>query len=69
MTVQGTVDRTAILLAILTLTAIVPWRIAFGGGDPGALMPLLGLGPSFQLGLSGGDYKQYGLDFALGGWI
>jgi uncharacterized YccA/Bax inhibitor family protein len=44
MTVQGTVDRTAILLAILTLTAIIPWRIAFGGGDPGALMPLLGLG-------------------------
>ena len=44
MTVQGTVDRTAILLAILTLTAIVPWRIAFGGGDPAALMPLLGLG-------------------------
>jgi hypothetical protein len=29
----------------------------------------VGLGPSFQLGLSGGDYKQYGLDFALGGWI
>jgi uncharacterized YccA/Bax inhibitor family protein len=44
MTVQGTVDRTAILLAILTLTAIVPWRIAFGGGDPAALMSLLGLG-------------------------
>ena len=29
----------------------------------------VGLGPSFQLGLSGGDYKQYGLDFTLGGWI
>jgi uncharacterized YccA/Bax inhibitor family protein len=44
MTVQGTVDRTAILLAVLVAAAIVPWRIAFGGGDPSALAPLLGLG-------------------------
>src|SRR5690349_16057434 len=44
MTVQGTVDRTAILLAVLVATAIVPWRIGFGGGDPASLMPLLGLG-------------------------
>jgi len=44
MTVQGTVDRTAILLAILVLAAIVPWRIAFGGGDPAGVMPLVGLG-------------------------
>ncbi len=44
MTIRGTVDRTAILLAVLVATAIIPWRIAFGGGDPAALMPFLGLG-------------------------
>src|SRR5262245_44422024 len=44
MTVKGTVDRTAILLAVLVAAAIVPWRIAFGGGDPAGLLPLLGIG-------------------------
>jgi hypothetical protein len=29
----------------------------------------VGAGPSFQLGLSGGDYKLYGLDVIIGGWI
>jgi hypothetical protein len=28
-----------------------------------------GLGPSFILGLSGGSYKQFGIDFILGGWL
>jgi hypothetical protein len=29
----------------------------------------VGAGPSFQLGLSGGDYKLYGLDVIIGGWL
>lgn len=29
----------------------------------------VGAGPSFQYGLSGGDYKQYGLDLIIGGWL
>ncbi|HXJ19952.1 MAG TPA: hypothetical protein VMT03_06920 [Polyangia bacterium] len=29
----------------------------------------LGAGPSLQIGLSGGSYTQYGIDFMLGGWI
>jgi hypothetical protein len=28
-----------------------------------------GLGPSFNAGLSGGDYTEFGLDFIIGGWI
>ncbi len=29
----------------------------------------VGAGPSFQHGLSGGDYTLYGLDVTIGGWI
>jgi hypothetical protein len=29
----------------------------------------VGAGPSFQYGLSGGDYKLYGLDLIIGGWL
>jgi hypothetical protein len=29
----------------------------------------LGGGPSLNVGLSGGDYTQFGLDFILGGWL
>jgi hypothetical protein len=28
-----------------------------------------GIGPTFNLGLSGGNNQQYGLDFVLGGWL
>jgi uncharacterized YccA/Bax inhibitor family protein len=44
MTVQGTVDRTAILLAVLTVVGIWPWRVYFNGGDPAAVLPYLGAG-------------------------
>lgn len=29
----------------------------------------LGAGPDFNLGLSGGSYKEYGIDFIIGGWL
>jgi hypothetical protein len=29
----------------------------------------LGAGPDFNLGLSGGSTKEYGIDFVIGGWI
>jgi hypothetical protein len=29
----------------------------------------LGAGPDFNLGLSGGNYKEYGIDYIIGGWI
>jgi hypothetical protein len=29
----------------------------------------VGLGPSFQVGLSGGSYNVFGVDFMIGGWI
>jgi hypothetical protein len=29
----------------------------------------LGIGPTFNLGLSGGGGQDFGLDFAIGGWI
>jgi uncharacterized YccA/Bax inhibitor family protein len=41
MTIQGTVDRTAILLAICTAAAIWPWRLLFQSGDPSAVLPWL----------------------------
>ena len=44
MTIQGTVDKTAILLAIVTATAIWPWRLFFESGDPSVVLPWLGLG-------------------------
>lgn len=44
MTIQGTVDKTAILLAIVVATAIWPWRLLVQSHDPAAVLPLLGLG-------------------------
>jgi uncharacterized YccA/Bax inhibitor family protein len=48
MTVQGTVDKTAILLAVTIFAAIWPWKMLFDAPDPGsgagAVMPLLMIG-------------------------
>ncbi|HVY38679.1 MAG TPA: Bax inhibitor-1/YccA family protein [Polyangia bacterium] len=44
MTIQGTVDKTAILLAVTTLVALLPWRLFFRTGDPELLFPWLALG-------------------------
>ena len=44
MTIGGTVNKTAILLAIVVAVGLVPWRIFFNSGDPGAVMPLLWIG-------------------------
>lgn len=44
MTVQGTVDRSAILLAIVVATAILPWRLFFESRDPEVLLPWVAIG-------------------------
>src|SRR5437667_5956938 len=44
MTIQGTVDKTAILLAVTIFTAIWPWRLLFEARDPGVVMPWLLIG-------------------------
>jgi uncharacterized YccA/Bax inhibitor family protein len=44
MTIQGTVDKTAILLAVTTIAAIWPWRLFFRTGDPELLFPWLAIG-------------------------
>jgi uncharacterized YccA/Bax inhibitor family protein len=44
MTVQGTVDRTAILLAIVVATAILPWRLFFEARNPEVVLPWLAIG-------------------------
>jgi len=44
MTIQGTVDRTAMLLAVVTVAAIWPWKLFFQSGDPELLFPWLGIG-------------------------
>src|SRR5450755_1477322 len=44
MTIQGTVDKTAILLAILIFTAIWPWKLFFDSRNPELLLPWLGIG-------------------------
>src|SRR5262249_18227712 len=51
MTIQGTVNKTAILLAIATVTAIWPWKLAFGA-DPAAVMPYLLVGALGGLGVA-----------------
>ena len=45
MTISGTVNKTAILLAIVMVAALWPWRIFFDCGNPAAVMPwvLIGL--------------------------
>ncbi len=44
MTVQGTVDKTAILLAIAIVAAILPWRLYFGSRNPELLVPWIAIG-------------------------
>ena len=44
MTIQGTVDKTAILLAVTIFTAIWPWRLLFESHDPGVVIPWLLIG-------------------------
>jgi uncharacterized YccA/Bax inhibitor family protein len=44
MTISGTVNRTAILLAIMMVAALLPWRLFFNSGNPGSVFPLLWLG-------------------------
>ncbi len=44
MTVRGTVDKTAILLAVAMVAALWPWRLLFRSGDPGLLLPWMGIG-------------------------
>ena len=44
MTIQGTVNKTAILLAVAIVAALWPWRLFFDSRDPGLVMPWLGIG-------------------------
>ncbi len=44
MTIQGTVDKTAILLAVTIFAAIWPWRMLFETRDPGTVVPFMILG-------------------------
>ena len=44
MTIQGTVDKTAILLAVLIFAAIWPWKLFFDTRNPDLLLPWLGIG-------------------------
>jgi uncharacterized YccA/Bax inhibitor family protein len=44
MTIQGTVNKTAILLAIVLVAGLLPWRTFFNSGDPAAVMPMLWVG-------------------------
>jgi uncharacterized YccA/Bax inhibitor family protein len=39
MTLQGTVNKTGILLGILVLTAVYTWNLFFQTGNPAAVMP------------------------------
>jgi uncharacterized YccA/Bax inhibitor family protein len=44
MTIQGTVDKTAILLAVVVVAAIWPWKLFFDTRNPELLLPWLGIG-------------------------
>jgi uncharacterized YccA/Bax inhibitor family protein len=44
MTIQGTVNKTAILLAVVVVAAIWPWKLFFGSGDPSLVLPWLYVG-------------------------
>ncbi|HMC95942.1 MAG TPA: Bax inhibitor-1/YccA family protein [Polyangia bacterium] len=44
MTIQGAVDKTAILLAVLIFTAIWPWKLFFDSRNPELLLPWLAIG-------------------------
>ncbi|MCG5052965.1 MAG: Bax inhibitor-1/YccA family protein [Myxococcales bacterium] len=41
MTIQGTVNKTAVLLALALISALVPWRSVFSGDEPGSVAPYL----------------------------
>src|SRR4030095_12491367 len=53
MTIQGTVNKTAILLAVLMVAALWPWKMFFGSPDPTVILPwlLVGAGAGFVLAL------------------
>lgn len=53
MTIQGTVNKTGILLALLVLAAVWPWRVFFESRDPAALTGwlVLGVGGGFVAAL------------------
>ena len=40
ITLQGTVNKTGILLGILVLTAVYTWNLFFQTGNPAAVMPI-----------------------------
>src|SRR5579862_5358899 len=44
MTIQGTVDKTAILLAVTIFAAIWPWRALLESRDPGMVVPFVLVG-------------------------
>lgn len=44
MTLGGTVNRTAIMLALMLITAGWTWNQFYSGGDPAAVMPYMWLG-------------------------
>lgn len=41
MTIGGSVNKTALLLGLLLVAAVVPWRLFFKSGDPGVVFPYL----------------------------
>src|SRR5262245_59120018 len=44
MTIQGTVNKTAILLAVVVVAAIWPWKLFFETRNPELVLPWLGIG-------------------------
>jgi len=44
MTIQGTVDKTAILLALTIFAAIWPWKLLFDTRDPNVVLPWIMIG-------------------------
>ena len=58
MTVQGTVDRTAILLAVTIFAAVWPWKLLFETRDPAVVMPVAGDRRARRLRRGAGDHLQ-----------
>jgi uncharacterized YccA/Bax inhibitor family protein len=44
MTIQGTVDKTAILLAVTIFAAVWPWKLLFETRDPNVVLPWIMIG-------------------------
>ena len=61
MTLQGTVNKTGILLALVVLSATYTWNLFFESGDAGAVMPLAigGAGVGFIFALITTFKKQW----------